>query len=186
MAKQTQIIDKKIQTAANQLVFTLGYRGWNMNDCAEAAGITKRTLYKYIDSKEKLILNTLEHFILSIQEKLFNIAIIETDYLKALYAMVDIFPQLIKRMDTRAIAEIFKEYPDIEKRIIQERIKLTEHSIQFIRKGQQIGIISSASKAETIVEIIQSIVLYYVKSDPDNMKTKIKSGLNIVIKGILL
>ena len=53
----------RINKAADELVFTYGVRGWNMNDCAQEAGITKRTLYRYIDSKEQLVEMVLKRFI---------------------------------------------------------------------------------------------------------------------------
>ncbi len=36
---------KRIKKSARTLIFAYGVKGWNMDDCAREAGITKRTLY---------------------------------------------------------------------------------------------------------------------------------------------
>ena len=63
MEQKHTIIKQKIDKAAEKIIFSYGIRGWNMSEFANEAGITKRTLYKYVNSKEELVENALLSFI---------------------------------------------------------------------------------------------------------------------------
>lgn len=52
---QTQILD-----AAERLLAQLGYRKMTMDDIAKESGISRRTVYGYFNSKEQVILGTMD------------------------------------------------------------------------------------------------------------------------------
>lgn len=178
-------IETKIEKSADELVFTYGVRGWNMDDCAKEAGITKRTLYRYVDSKEELIGNVLIRFIRTTQKSLASTMAGEKDFLRGLNKVLQIFPPMIMKLNSKIILTIFKDYPSIEKSIVKERLILASETIEFIERGQSKGYIKRDINAENILEILQSLVLYYMKNDPVVYQEKLQDSFSIVLNGIL-
>lgn len=56
MATQSEIKYKRLMEKAEELFIKLGYKAVSMDDIAEAAGISKMTIYKHFPSKENLFL----------------------------------------------------------------------------------------------------------------------------------
>ncbi|MDC7224975.1 MAG: TetR/AcrR family transcriptional regulator, partial [Spirochaetales bacterium] len=115
-------ITNKIQKAADQLVFSSGVRGWNMDDCAEEAGITKKTLYRYVSSKEKLVEDVLLRFIRETQVTLSKSLESEADFISGINTILSLLPQMLLRINSNVIQSIFKAYPDVKSVVIRERV----------------------------------------------------------------
>ena len=185
VVKDKSAIINRIEKAAAQLVFSYGAKGWNMDDCAKNAGITKRTLYQYIESKEKLIEQVLTGFIRTTQQDLAAELADSPDFTSGINRMLLVFPKMIIKMESAVIQNIFLNYPDIEKLVIRERLNLAEESLKYIRKGQREGFIKEGIEAETILEILQSLVIYYLKNNPEDFEGKLRTSFTTVLNGIL-
>jgi len=175
----------RIGKAALRLIFSRGLKGWNMNDCAAEAGISKRTLYQYIPSKEKLIEHAFTGFIRDTQKTLATELAACTDFKAGLEVMLEIFPSMVMKMESSIIRDIFIQYPDIEKHITTERNRLAEESLKYIRKGQQEGIIRKSIEAETLLEILQSLIIYYSKTAPSHIKEKLQESFRTLMYGVM-
>jgi len=183
--KNDQIPDNIVR-AANTLIFTRGIKGWNMDDCAGEAGITKRTLYQYIESKEKLIEFILLNFITETQKTITAELSSCKDFYTGFKKIQELFPSLIIKMDALILRSIFLTYPNIEKKASDAKKDLTAGLISFLEQGKNDGYIRKEINAETILEILQAIVLYYIKNDPENLKHKITDSFNAVVCGFLI
>lgn len=53
---------QELLEAALQVFARNGYRSTRLDDVAEAAGVTKGTIYHYFDTKEELLLRVIEHY----------------------------------------------------------------------------------------------------------------------------
>jgi AcrR family transcriptional regulator len=53
---------QELLEAALQVFARNGYRNTRLDDVAEAAGVTKGTIYHYFDTKEALLLRVIEHY----------------------------------------------------------------------------------------------------------------------------
>lgn len=175
----------RIGKAALKLIFNRGLKGWNMNDCAAEAGLSKRTVYQYIPSKEKLIEQAFTGFIRDTQKTLAGELAACPDFKAGLGVMLQIFPSLVIKMESSIIRDIFIQYPYIEKHITTERNLLAEESLQYIRKGQQDGSVKKSIEAETLLEILQSLIIYYSKTDPSHLKEKLQEGIRTLMYGVL-
>mgnify|MGYP001413914158 FL=1 len=183
--KNDQIPDNIVR-AANTLIFTRGIKGWNMDDCAGEAGITKRTLYQYIESKEKLIEFILLNFITETQKTITAELSSCKDFYTGFKKIQELFPSLIIKMDALILRSIFLTYPNIEKKASDAKKDLTAGLISFLEQGKNDGYIRKELNAETILEILQALVLYYIKNDPENLKHKITDSFNAVVCGFLI
>lgn len=56
MAKQSEIKYSRLMEKAEELFVKLGYKAVSMDEIAEAAGISKMTIYKHFPSKEELFI----------------------------------------------------------------------------------------------------------------------------------
>lgn len=181
----TNDIQNKINKVASFYIFTYGIRGWNMDEFSAEAGITKRTLYKYVESKEKLVENFLINYIISVQNELSNQLTNVTDFQSGINHIVSIYPNLIIKMQSRIINDIFTQYPNIEQTVIKERENLTSDITAFIEKSKAEGVIEKKYSSQMILEIIQSQIIFYIKNYPDQFKEKITESISMLINGII-
>ena len=177
-------IQDKIKKAAEELVFTLGVKGWNMSDCAREAGITKRTLYKYIKSKEELVEKTLINNINDTQNKLRKVIENEKDYITGLNNLIIDFSTIIDQFDSRIYRSIFAEYPDIEAAVVDKRYLLASVVLEYLKHGQDINVINKEFNVENILNVLQAVVLYNLKSRTCK-KEELHIELKIALCGIL-
>ncbi|MDC7126533.1 MAG: TetR/AcrR family transcriptional regulator [Spirochaetales bacterium] len=184
MVNERDVIQNKIDKSAQELIFNYGIKGWSMDTCAKDAGITKRTLYHYIDSKENLVERVLVNYIRSVQNELSNRLNAAKDFQAAIDVMIDIFPKLITRMDSRVFRDIFTNYPLLEKKIIEERQSIAKEAYEYILRLKKKGFIKDKVSPEVLIEIIQSLIIYYLKTDPENFETKVKEGFTLVLEGV--
>ncbi|MBC3889975.1 TetR family transcriptional regulator [Acetobacterium paludosum] len=96
----------KIINAASEVFAKYGYKKASMKDIAEAAGISKSVLFKYVSNKEKLYL------------KIFRLAsdsIIEADEISYAEEGSDSDMFALMRRNAKTRLSLFKEYPWIYK-----------------------------------------------------------------------
>ena len=181
--KQTTL--ERIRKAAQTLIFLYGIKGWSMDDFAKEAGITKRTLYQHIDSKEELVENVLLEYVQNTQADLMRRLRDIPDVLMGLDTILDVYPGLIQRMNSRVIQDILNQYPAIEEHLIEKRLGFTADIREYIWQGQARGLIKREVSADTVIEIIQSLIIYYSKSNPEQFGEKVKESFRAVVYGIV-
>lgn len=178
-------IQDQIDKSAKMFIFTYGIRDWNMDQFAKEAGITKRTLYKYVDSKEKLVKNTIIKYIKEIQNELNEKLKGISDFQTGIEQILNIYPSIIKNMDSIVVKDIFNQYPSIEDAVVKERDNFTKDILIFIRKGQKDEVIDKKIDAEMILDVMQSLIIYYIKNQPEQIEEKLKISMSMMIYGII-
>lgn len=155
-----------------------------MNEFAAEVGITKRTLYKYIDSKEALVQHTLVEYIEQTQATLMIYLKSAGTLEKGIDVILRFFPELITRMDAKVIQDIYKQYPMLEDLVIEKRNDLSEKLAEYIKQLQDQGYIRDVVDAGVVIETMQALILYHFKVNPDTMKEKLKASLDLMLYGI--
>lgn len=156
-----------------------------MDDIAKEAGLTKRTLYQYINSKEELVEKVLLDYIKNTQADLVMQLHKKPDFLMGLETILDIYPDMIMKLNTRVIEGIFKQYPTIEQHLIEKWESFADDIKEYFISWQRQGFIKQEANAGTILEIMQSFIIYYFKSNPEHFGIKIKESFKTVIYGII-
>jgi len=156
-----------------------------MDEFAKEAGITKRTLYKYVASKEKLVEETLLESIQSIQRKLNDALRKAPDFQSGMETIILVYPEMVMKTESRVINDIFNKYPDIEEAVIKQKRDLTKDISFFIKKGQEEGFIDYRYDSETILEAIQSMVIYHIKNNPVELEYKLRDSISMMVYGIM-
>lgn len=179
-------IELRIQERAAQVIFSRGIKGWSMDQLAADVGLAKNTLYKIINSKEELIEKVIIGYIHSVQSRLAEIISNEENYLTALEKMSAEFPHMLNSLYADSMQEIFLEYPSIEKQVWEHQDELTHKIIDFFNKGIEHGILRRDAQAEFIFEIMQALLLHFIKSGAKGpeLAGKIRLTLNFLINGL--
>ena len=183
--EQNNAIDNKIKASARDLIFSYGIRGWNMDEFAKEAGITKRTLYKYIDSKEALVEETLISYIRDIQQELGKNLQESHDFLEGLNRIIDVYPSLVIRMDSRVVKDIFNKYPSIENAVVMQKDDFTQEIDAFIQKGKADGVIDVRYDGKMILDTVQALIIYYIKNNPAQLEEKLRDSIAMLAHGFM-
>lgn len=105
--------DRIIQ-ACQELIMEYGYKNFSMNQLALRAGVSKRTLYRYFASKDKVIEECLDCFMQSMAESVENMLEKESDPARLINM---IFSALIAKsnfaLNPRSINDLHRHYPHL-------------------------------------------------------------------------
>lgn len=184
MINKNENITKRIQNVSKEYIFKYGIRGWNMNDFANEAGITKRTLYKYVESKEILVELFILDYIKDTQSKLLFTLEKSDNFHKRMVDVIEIYPALVVRLNSKTIQDIFLQYPSIEHSVSKKRDEITQRLHHFIRNAQNNGEINSSYDYAEILEIIQALIIFYAKNHPNQLEAKLKQSIRILYYGL--
>lgn len=106
-----------------------------MNDLALASGITKRTLYKIIESKEQLIRDVAFININAMRDKIVEITKCGADFTERLEKMISAVSDVFKNNYINNYGDIMNEFPELEGDIVRENEKLFDELSSFICKS---------------------------------------------------
>ena len=188
MRKKTVGLRDRACSKASDFVFQLGVSGWSMDDLATEIGVTKRTLYKFVSSKENVVEQVVIRFIQSVQDRIADCIASEPDYYAAMMKVIEIFPLLLDRLTSRTMQEIFLEYPNIEREVYNRREELTDRLIDFFRSGIEKGYLKSNLQPELVLQMYQAFVLYFIRfapSDGDDHPARIGKAFHSLLYGIV-
>ncbi|KAJ49113.1 AcrR family transcriptional regulator [Clostridium tetanomorphum] len=179
-------IEQRILEKTTDLIFRRGIKGWNMDQLSQEVGLAKNTLYKIISSKEILIEKIVIENIRSVQKQIESVIINEKNHLVALEKVVVLFPILLNKYCTSSMQEIFIEYPAIEKSVRSHKDEITKSVIDFIGKCIEEGIIRSDITKEFMFEMLQALVLYFIKSGTkgEDITKKLSVAFNCLMDGV--
>lgn len=187
MKTKNKAIEERILKSAAAFISDKGIKGWNMNDLAAEAGITKRTLYKIISSKEELIREIVFGNIYESRDEFFAKLNTEPDFVTYVDLIVDHIPEFLKNSYIHSYKDILSEYPEIEAEIVLEREKAFSQMREFFQRGIDKGYLHSDLSPEHIQQMLQAILIYFVKySDSQEQATeKIRLALKYMLHGCI-
>jgi len=179
-------IKLKINRTAKYYIFTFGIKGWNMNDFAAQAGITKRTLYRYVSSKEKLVEQTVIAFISDVQNELEMYLKQSENFIDGIDKIIEVYPKLVEKMSSRVLMDIFKQYPLLEEKLVEHVNDFTKGIVKYFHDAKMDNIIKDECDIEVLIESIQGLILYYSKYHPSLINEKLHKIISMMIHGILI
>jgi len=179
-------IEQKVLSNVSELLYEKGVKGWNMDQLSLRSGLAKNTLYRIIGSKEDVICKVVINHIKITHIQLARIMETEKDYLLALGKIVNQFPKLMNPMYFEYIQGIFDEYPKVETIVIERRNELTQNLISFIKTGIEEKKLRQNINPESLVELLQSIVISYIRLGykGSEMTEKLSEALDYIVNGI--
>lgn len=179
-------IENRVFEATKELLLNNGVKGWNMDDLSEECGMSKRTLYKIIATKEELLLktslNSINHNISRIVE-FFNSG-------KSYEYLLDNFSDVIIKMFDEFIIKnadaLRKEYPRIGDMINKRRKSFNELYIEFFRKGKELGYYVESFDPELMYSFLNDIIEYNLLKckTKKEFEEKMYFAINVFIRGV--
>lgn len=186
MKSKSRITEEKVFKSAETLMSRYGIKGWNMNDLAAASGITKRTLYKIITSKEQLIRDVAFNNINAIREKLFEIIRKNEGFMESLEMIIVTIPELLKNNYINNYSDILNEFPELEADLVHANEKLSNDLLFFFQRGIEAGYISNSVTPAFINQMFQGLIIHFAKYSRSETETaeKISLALRSLVFGI--
>lgn len=185
MKTKNRALEERVMKCAASFISDYGVRGWNMNDLAAAAGITKRTLYKIISTKEELVREIVFSNIHESREEFFAKLNAEPDYEGYINLIAETIPEFLKNSYINRYRDILNEYPEIEREIVLEREKAFSRMREFFQRGIDRGYLRSDSSPDQIQQMLQAILIYFVKysESQEQATVKIRLALKYMLHG---
>lgn len=143
--------EQKILKKTQQLFFRLGIKSVTMDDIAQELGMSKKTLYKYVDNKSDLVYKVLQNHLL-VEEKF--IETLENSKLNGIDTIVEIIKNVIKSMSNMPLAAIYdlqKYYP--ESWALLEEFKscsIVDTMENILKKGKKEGLFRTEIKEDIL------------------------------------
>lgn len=139
MTKQSEIKYNRLIEKAEEFFMKLGYRAASMEEIAEAAGISKMTIYKHFSSKEELFLKIIfiqmKHYYKIIEEELENIA----GTIEKINYLVNFSLEISKNYSLNLYKDILS-IPHITEKIMEEKNRINTIIFQnIIMEGVEKG-----------------------------------------------
>jgi AcrR family transcriptional regulator len=139
--------------------FAEGLSDFTMDDVAGDAGVSKKTLYRLIPSKNDLVLWVVGHQIDLIEAKQTEIiADLSLDYPGRLDAMVRVVSDLLTRIHRKSVLDMLKFSPDLWSMLRERRAKVLQGMIRIIEEGRSEGMIRSDITPEFLARFFHQMI----------------------------
>jgi AcrR family transcriptional regulator len=148
---------QEIILIATKMFITLGFKSVTMDDVAAKMGISKKTIYKYFENKEKLIEASVNHVHLEIHNKIEFIFNLKKNAVEENFIIREMFNEMFKSDGDSPVYQLKKHYPIIYKKVHeQESIQCKEIFKANITKGIAQGLYQSE------INIDHQVLFYYM------------------------
>lgn len=142
-----------------------GIKSVTMDDICRELGISKKTLYQFVEDKADLISKVLNHDIKEEEEAISSIINSKLTALEELHRIQSMVTQKVRNMHSSIIYDLRKYYPEAWNRIMQHRNDFVVGCIeQNIRKGQAEGVFRTDIHPAVIARIYSSRIEVVIDS----------------------
>lgn len=107
MSHEAEILNK-----ATELFFQYGVRSVTMDDLSKALGISKKTLYQFVDNKSDIVCKSVENFMFSQTQKIRSVIKQEGNAVDELVAIGKMNLEIFKKMHPSSKYDLEKYYPE--------------------------------------------------------------------------
>lgn len=137
------------------LFLSRGFHRVNTDDIAEAVGISKRTLYRYYASKEKLIAAVMEHFKNQMRSKIDSIlSRSELPPMEKFELIISHVAQILSRISRELMLDLERERPDIFQEMMAFRANNIRSLTGILRDAQKEGTIDSSVDVDLAIDML--------------------------------
>jgi AcrR family transcriptional regulator len=158
---------ERIQAAARELFFSRGYASVHMDDIAHELGMSKKTLYLHIDSKDGLlcrICRQLNDECTHMRQTIFKDTTLPLLARHSRY--LEYVSQKLNRLHPSFFIEIKRHAPAVYQEMMDLRRKsVIETVTTMITEGQQEGLIRAEINPAFAVEAYQTVVMHCLQPE---------------------
>lgn len=128
---------QRIIAAFKELSMLRGFSGVTVDDLAAHTGISKRTIYRYFNSKEEIIISVLEDFMSTVRQKVQQALDSSADPAQRINNVVMVVAQNVRLFHPLALHDLQKFYPHLWEKIEQFRAERIQEVIENVLAGEQ-------------------------------------------------
>lgn len=182
----------EIITAAQKVFFEKGLHSATVDEIAEAAELSKGTIYLYYKSKEDLYLAVLMRGMQVLQDKFAEKLNTETDTLKALLGLVEVYFEFFRNQRQYFRMFQFLQTPQFHKQLSEEmkqagsavNMKTWNLVISLLQRGIDEGLLVSdiqAGEAAVILWLSSTALLTRIDTEAELWQSRMDIDLNRVL-----
>lgn len=193
MKVDNKYVREKVRECARKLLFTRGVKGWNMDMLAAEAGLAKNTLYKIIESKEKIVEQVVLDRVRENAEKIVAIGSEINDWadrgktLEYLKTEMERFAAAMGDFEPVILPQVLQQYPAIEAKIDNLLENLSRLADAFFDKAKQDGFIKPDVDTEACIDLTRGMINYYIQQETEKeiFEDRMKKIFEYVLVGIM-
>ena len=133
-------VKAKISHKFTELAAVHGIKRITIDMLAKECGISKKTVYKYFNSKDEIVQQFADNIISTLRKEFDKIQLIEDNPELAMNKFFEIIYEIIRHLPSTIIEDARRFYPEIENKINKVREEYTIVFIKTIKKGIQSGV----------------------------------------------
>ncbi len=134
----TEELTERLVERAEMHITTYGPKHLRMDDLAQDLGVSKKTIYRIVESKDALVRCIIERFVGDVRQRMK--ALIERKDLpfeEKLNRYFELISQALRRFDSRVFVELERYFPEIYKRIEAIRREVLPEMLTLLMKQGQ-------------------------------------------------
>lgn len=151
---------EKIIIAATEAFLLKGIKAVTMDSIAQAAGVSKRTVYELFEDKDALAVATIKQMILDNNRKIIELIGNTSNVIEALFIAME--TESVRRTNLSPVfeADMIKYHDIIMADFLANRDKMCEFSAgyTFIQKGIEQGVIRQEMKVELVDSFLHDMI----------------------------
>lgn len=184
------MIQEILESALTKFI-TSGYSKVTTDELSGDLGISKKTLYKFFETKDKLIESVADHLMKKVQTKFETIINNKKkDAISRLEEIIFMIAEFGSKISKDALKDINKYRPDLIKKLLTFRAERIKSLVVVIRDGQEGGQIRKDIDPELAIEVVLAtintiMVPNYLIHSPYSFETAFNSIFKIFLHGII-
>ncbi len=168
MARQADMREH-IFEQAGELFFQFGFSKVTTDEIAASAGISKKTLYKYFDSKEALFAEVINRTVQTLAEEVeATLEDGEADFPEKLRRLIELRAAQLSRIRQPLINDVQRNFPALWKQVEeQRRTKLEAHLGKLLGEGVEQGVFRPDVDSKMLEMVYMSAITGII--NPENL-----------------
>ncbi len=132
---KTKIIEK-----AAELHFKYGIKNVTMDQIASELGISKKTIYQYLNGKEDLVKHTVDYICDQIQNQIDKVCLMKLNPYEEILSVRNVINNMLSKADYSPYHQLKKYYPEIAKTLEERKFKSIMECLEHnLNKGIKAG-----------------------------------------------
>jgi AcrR family transcriptional regulator len=152
------VLRDRILDRAGELYLQFGFRRTTMDDVARALGMSKRTLYQHVSSKDALV----QAFVDRLTQRTFGRAHALIDeggsLIQIMRRLVPFLRHRLALVSPAMMADLQRTYPQLWQQIHQGRSTVLDRLASRIAEAQEEGLVRPEIEPSVMVQIIQTVM----------------------------
>jgi len=181
---------KRILERGSDKMFKDGFSRINMDELASELQMSKKTIYKYFESKKCLVEAVADNFTGNAAREIGKVIDSDKNAVLKIIGLLEFFSKIANVMTDVLVFDLQKKLPWLWKKIDEFRIKMMNRNLSIIiNQGKEEGLIKDYSTEITVTMIIAAVRAVvnpeFLMNNNCSLETAFKTGFDIVFSGLL-